>query len=87
MWRKSASVRLMWKRRQKGGKILPLIRIHSSSGEPSDAFVSVSYRNTYFWIDDRDLMSKKILSFLMFVFTLMETGDKGTTPIVTVPTN
>ena len=64
-----------------------MIRIQSSSGEPGDAFVSVPYRNTYFWIDDRDLMSKKILSFLMFVFTLVETGDKGTTPIVTVPTN
>jgi hypothetical protein len=33
------------------------------------------------------LMSKKIFSFLMFVFTLAETGDKGTVPIVTVPTN
>ncbi len=69
------------------GKILPLIRIHSSSGKSGDAFVSVPYRNSYFWIDDRDLMSKKIFSFLMFVFTLVETGDKGTAPIVTVPTN
>ena len=43
-------------------------------------------RNAYFWIDDRDLMSKKIFSFLMFVFTLVETGEKGTTSIVTVPT-
>lgn len=67
-------------------KILPLIRIRSSSEVPRDAFVSVPYRNTYFWIDDRDLMSKKIFSFLMFVFTLVETGEKGTTPIVTVPT-
>jgi hypothetical protein len=67
-------------------KIVPLIQIHSSSGKPGDAFVSVSYRNSYFWIDDRDLRSKKIFSFLMFVFTLMETGEKAA-PIVTVPTN
>jgi len=65
----------------------PLIRIRSSSGMPADAFVSVPYRNTYFWIDDRDLMSKKVFSFLMFVLTLVETGEKGMTPIVTVPTN
>ncbi len=70
-----------------GGKILPLIRIHSSSKKPDDAFVSVPYRNSHFWIDDRDLMSKKMFSFLMFVFTLVETGEKGTAPIVTVPTN
>jgi len=71
----------------KDGKILPLVRIHSSSEKPKDAFVSIQYRDTYFWIDDRDLMSKKIFSFLMFLFTLMETGEKGTAPIVTVPTN
>ena len=71
----------------RGERILPLIRIHSSSEKPGDAFVSVPYRNSYFWIDDRDLISKRIFSFLMFVFTLVETGEKGTAPIVTVPTN
>jgi hypothetical protein len=71
----------------KDGKILPLIRIQSSSEKPDDAFVSVPYRGSHFWIDDRDLMSKKMFSFLMFVFTLVETGEKGTAPIVTVPTN
>ena len=71
----------------KSGKILPLVRIHSSSEKHKDAFVSIQYRDTYFWIDDRDLMSKKIFSFLMFLFTLMETGEKGTAPVVTVPTN
>jgi hypothetical protein len=70
----------------KDGRILPLVRIHSSSGKPDDAFVSILYRDSHFWIDDRDLISKKIFSFLMFVFTLVETGDKGTAPIVTVPT-
>jgi hypothetical protein len=71
----------------KEGKILPLVRIHSSLKKPDDAFVSIPYRGSHFWIDDRDLMSKKIFSFLMFVFTLVETGEKGTAPIVTVPTN
>jgi hypothetical protein len=70
-----------------GKTISPLIRIHSSSKKPGDAFVSVPYRDSHFWIDDRDLISKKIFSFLMFVFTLVETGEKGTAPIVTVPTN
>jgi hypothetical protein len=71
----------------KGGKIPPLIRVHSSTEKNKDAFVSIQYRDTYFWIDDRDLRSKKLFSFLMFIFTLVETGEKGTAPVVTVPTN
>jgi hypothetical protein len=69
-----------------GEKIPSLIRVRSSSEKPADAFVSVRYRNSYFWIDDRDLGSKRIFSFLMFVFTLVETGEKGTAPVVTIPT-
>jgi hypothetical protein len=69
-----------------GEKVLPLIRVQSSSGKPGDPFISVPYRNVYFWIDDRDLMSKSIFSFLMFISTLIETGEKGTAPIVTIPT-
>jgi len=68
------------------GTIPPLIRIRNSPEKPGDAFVSIPYRNSYFWIDDRDMKSKKIFSFLMFVFTLVETGEKGAAPIVTIPT-
>ncbi len=66
--------------------IPPLVHIRSSSEKPSDSYVSVPYRNSYFWIDDRDLMSKKLFSFLMFIFTLVETGEKGAAPVVTIPT-
>jgi len=69
-----------------GEKVRPLVRIQSSSETPGDAFVSVRYRDSYFWIDDRDLGSKRIFSFLMFVFTLVETGEKGMAPVVTIPT-
>jgi hypothetical protein len=69
-----------------GEKVEPLIRIQSSSEKPGDTFVSIPYRNFYFWIDDRDVRSKKIFSFLMFVFTLCETGEKGAAPVVTIPT-
>jgi len=69
-----------------GAKVRPLVRIQSSPQKPADAFVSIPYRNAYFWIDDRDLVSKKIFSFLMFVFTLVETGEKAPAPVVTIPT-
>lgn len=69
-----------------GKKIRPLVRILSSSGKPLDAYVSVPYRNSYFFIDDRDLMSKRVFASLMFIFALVETGEKGAVPLVTIPT-
>jgi len=68
-----------------GTPVPPLIRIHSSSEKPGDAFVAVPYRDHWFWIDDRDLRSKSLFSFLMFVFSLTETGGKEGAPIITVP--
>lgn len=64
----------------------PLIRIQSHSGEPADAFVAVQYRDHWFWIDDRDFKSKKMFSFLMFLFTLAETGTPQPAPVLTIPT-
>jgi hypothetical protein len=68
-----------------GGPIPPLIRILSSPEKPGDAFVAVPYRDHWYWIDDRDLPSKGLFSFLMFVFTLVESGEKGTPAILTIP--
>jgi hypothetical protein len=68
-----------------GVAVTPLIRIHSSTDKPGDAFIAVPYRDHWFWIDDRDLRSKSLFSFLMFIFSLTETGGKEGAPIITVP--
>ena len=68
-----------------GIPVPPLLRIHSSSGKPDDAFVSVPYRNHWFWIEDRDPKSKGLFSFLMFIFTLVVPAEKEVAPVVTVP--
>jgi hypothetical protein len=52
---------------------------------PDDAFTAVPFRNHWFWIDGKDVSSKNIFSFLMFIFTLTETGSKEGVPIVTIP--
>ncbi len=68
-----------------GAPPVPLIRIHSSQERPLDAFISVPYRGYWFWIDDKDLPSKRLFSSLMLVFTLTETEGKDGAPIVTIP--
>jgi hypothetical protein len=65
--------------------IVPMIRIHSSSKKQADAFVSVYYRDTWFWIDDGDLASKQAFAQLTMLFTMAETGGKENLPVVTIP--
>jgi hypothetical protein len=62
-----------------------LLRVHSSVDKPSDAFVTIRCRDHWFWIDDRDLPSKGVFSFLMFPVTLTESGSGQVTPVLTVP--
>ena len=69
-----------------GSPVPPLMRVRSSSEKPEDAFVAVPYRNHWFWIDDKDLRSKGLFSFLMFIMNLVDTGVKEGAPVVTIPT-
>jgi hypothetical protein len=50
------------------------------------AFVVVPYQDHWFWIDNRDIPSKRLFSFLMFIFTLVETGTKEAPAVITIPT-
>ena len=50
------------------------MRILSSSQKPADAFTAVPFGQDWYWIDDKDFASKRLFSFIMFLFTLTETG-------------
>jgi hypothetical protein len=68
------------------GPLPPPIRVASSAGRVGDAFAAVPYRGHWFWIDDRDMPSKRLFTFLMFIFTLVETGGREGAPVLTIPT-
>ncbi len=63
----------------------PLITVRTGPMGPGNAYVSVYYRNQWFWIEDDDRKSKEMFSFIMFLFSLTETGTPQAAPIVTVP--
>jgi len=63
----------------------PLLRVRWSAKLPADAHVAVRYRDSWFWIDDRDHHSKAAFNFLMLLFSLTETGTTQAAPLVTVP--
>jgi hypothetical protein len=64
----------------------PLLKVHQGDAAPQDAYAAVHYRDHWFWIDDRDVRTKAMFNFLMFMFALTETGDTQVhAPVVTVP--
>jgi hypothetical protein len=68
------------------GPLPPMIRIMSAPDRPANAFIAVPYQDYWFYIDNRDVPSKRLFSFLMFIFTLVETGPKEAPAIITIPT-
>ena len=65
----------------------PLVAIRSSADRPQRAFTAVQYRDQWYSIDDRDLRSKGIFTFLMLLFSLAEAGAAPQAPLVTIPLN
>jgi hypothetical protein len=63
-----------------------LVRIHSQKEPPQDAFVAVRHGGHWFWIDNRDMDSKTMLSFMMILFSLVESGKEAAGPLVTIGT-
>jgi len=57
-----------------------------SEQEPTDAFIAVKYRNKWFYIDDKNINSKRAFTFIMIIFSLTDTDEQNATPIITVPT-
>jgi hypothetical protein len=65
----------------------PLARIRAGLEPPSDAYAAVRYRDHWFWIDDRDIYSKRAFMFLMMFSSIAETGVAPQAPIITIPAN
>jgi len=62
-----------------------LVHIHSGTEAPADAYAAVPFKGYWYWIDDTDIASKRIFTFLMILFSLAETGQTTAAPVVTVP--
>jgi len=45
----------------------------------------VRYRDLWFWLDDRDLQSKRAFSALLLMVNLAESGQPAAAPLVTIP--
>jgi hypothetical protein len=64
-----------------------VLNILSAEAPPRDAFVAVHYGDRWFWIENTDIRSKYTFGFVMLLFSISDTGVRGSAPVVTVPAN
>lgn len=62
------------------------VHFYSGKEAPKEAFVAVRYRDHWFWIDDRDLLTKRAFTLIMILFTMADSGSEGSLPVLTIPT-
>jgi len=70
-----------------GALIGPPLRVLVTDTRPKDAYVAVQYNERWFWIADTDIQSKYTFAVIMLMFSIADTGAKGSAPIVTIPAN
>lgn len=63
----------------------PRIAIRNDRSKPDDALVAIRYGERWFWIDDKDVASKRVFTFLMLLGSLAESTKAGQPPIITIP--
>jgi len=69
-----------------GGETRPVMVIHV--GKPAaDAYATIGYRSSQYWIDDADFDSKYALTIVQNLMALAEVTDTSHAPVVTVPAN
>jgi hypothetical protein len=60
--------------------------VHSSSERPANAFVAVKHRGSWFYVDDRDHVSKRLFNAVYDLFNMeIAPSGGGGGPILTVP--
>jgi len=62
-----------------------VMAIHSQQDRPQNAYVTVAYRGSWFYIADDDHSSKATFGLLNFLFSLTAESGRGGSPLLTLP--
>jgi hypothetical protein len=62
----------------------PLIRVHHAEERPDQALVAVRDRGYWFYIDDRDVISKRTFAMVQILISLTDSGDTARGPVVSL---
>jgi hypothetical protein len=69
-----------------GGKNLIPFRMISSKTQPKNSFAAVRYLDHWFYIDNKDIESKRALGLVIALFRVLAPSGGGAAPILTLPT-
>jgi hypothetical protein len=58
--------------------------IYSSRDKPQDAFTAIRYQDYWFWIDNKDINSKRNFALLTIFMSLTESDQKAGSPLLTI---
>lgn len=63
-----------------------MLHVCCGTCRPAASYAAIQYKGHWFWIDDGDYASKRMLSLLMLFFSLMETSTgAAAAPVITIP--
>ena len=61
-----------------------LFRVHYSEDEPEDSYVAIQNRGYWFYIDDRDMITKRTFGVLQILLSLTDAGETARGPVVSI---
>jgi hypothetical protein len=61
-----------------------LFQVQYSEQEPEDAYVAIRNRGYWFYIDDRDLITKRTFGVLQILLSLTDAGETARGPVVSI---
>ncbi|WP_233835591.1 hypothetical protein [Paraburkholderia sp. ZP32-5] len=70
-----------------GGETRPTIIVHSGKTAPVDAYVSIAYGPSMYWVERNDFDSKYAFTVVQNLMALAEADTSNKAPVVTIPAN
>ncbi|MFT4066612.1 hypothetical protein [Paraburkholderia sp.] len=70
-----------------GGETRPTIIVHSGKAAPADAYVSIAYGPSMYWVERNDFDSKYAFTVVQNLMALAEADTSSKAPVVTIPAN
>jgi len=60
--------------------------VRSGTERPEHSFAEIKYEDHWFWIENSDILSKRVFTLMLFITTLTNQANSPNAPVLTIPT-